>query len=82
LIAWFGNLNKANVQGRGYWFKFRLFPLGMIICIVHVFLNLISVGHISLKILYIIVGLNKIIYDYDNGVGLADDIRVIYGKLF
>ena len=54
----------------------------MIICIVHVFLNLISVGHISLKILYIIVGLNKIIYDYDNGVGLADDIRVIYGKLF
>ena len=48
----------------------------------HVFLNLISVGHISLKILYIIVGLNKIIYDYDNGVGLADDIRVIYGKLF
>ena len=82
LIAWFANLTKANVQGRGNWFKFRLFaPRNDHMYCVRIFKPDFHRTH-PLKILYTILGFNKIIYDYDNGVGLADDIRVIYGKLF
>ena len=69
-------MSKEEVTG----LNLECLPIGMIIFIVCVFLNLISVGHIYLKILYTLVVFNKIIYDHDNGVGLADGIRVVCGK--
>ena len=69
-------MSKEEVTG----LNLECLPIGMIIFIVCVFLNLISVGHIYLKTLHTLVVFSKIIYDHDNGVGLADGIRVVHGK--